>query len=279
MLPGTRLRLPRRMLIQADHWHPGRPITISVSLATMPKIPWLLNEAKPLKDLAGLLPASRLVSLTLTSNTLHTHARPEENMLAHNLNHTHTVIKCRSQSKTLAEKICFWHVSGLACKQMSDRLNWTVKTVGDGHLHSDKQQTTVDMQILRSREEHASNSYCVLNSGCLNHHQESILPWTQSKCIFSTEIITWHTMHKQWPGTAFLLPLLSVRLCPCWPPAALFFLQWADQIKTKQWLRIKQAANGMPGTRLYTKWRHLNSGWLLWKMHINYLGQLKISTE
>lgn len=32
--------LLRRMLFQADHWHPGRPITISVSLTTMPKIPW-----------------------------------------------------------------------------------------------------------------------------------------------------------------------------------------------------------------------------------------------
>lgn len=50
--------LPRRMLIQADHWHPERPITISVSLTTMPKIPWRLNEAKPLKDLAGSLAAS-----------------------------------------------------------------------------------------------------------------------------------------------------------------------------------------------------------------------------
>lgn len=45
---------------QADHWHPGRPITISVSLTTMPKIPWLLNEVKPLKDLAGSLPGSWL---------------------------------------------------------------------------------------------------------------------------------------------------------------------------------------------------------------------------
>lgn len=54
--------LPRRMLIQADHWNPGRPITISVSLTSMPKIPWLLNEAKPLKDLAGSLAASWLES-------------------------------------------------------------------------------------------------------------------------------------------------------------------------------------------------------------------------
>lgn len=46
-------RRRRRMLIQADHWHPARPITISVSLTTRPKIVWLVSEEEPLKDLAG----------------------------------------------------------------------------------------------------------------------------------------------------------------------------------------------------------------------------------
>lgn len=59
-LPRLCPRCRERMLFQADHWHPGRPITISVSLTSMPKIPWLLNAAKPLKDLAGSLPGSRL---------------------------------------------------------------------------------------------------------------------------------------------------------------------------------------------------------------------------
>lgn len=57
-LPRISSRWRGRMLIQADHWHPRRPITISVSLTAMPKAPWLLNEAKPLKDLAGSPPAS-----------------------------------------------------------------------------------------------------------------------------------------------------------------------------------------------------------------------------
>lgn len=38
--------LPRRTLIRAERWHPGRPITRCVSLATMPKIHKLLNEAE-----------------------------------------------------------------------------------------------------------------------------------------------------------------------------------------------------------------------------------------
>lgn len=74
--------LPRRMLIQADHWHPGRPITISVSLTTMPKIPWLLNEAKPLKDLAGSPAASWLQSQLWRWRQTH--------CSAHTKTHTHT---------------------------------------------------------------------------------------------------------------------------------------------------------------------------------------------
>ncbi|MEQ2178506.1 hypothetical protein GOODEAATRI_014723 [Goodea atripinnis] len=55
---APRQALPGRMLIQADHRHPGRPITESVSLTKMPKIPTLLNEAEPLKDLALTLAVS-----------------------------------------------------------------------------------------------------------------------------------------------------------------------------------------------------------------------------
>ncbi|MEQ2218616.1 hypothetical protein XENOCAPTIV_005727 [Xenoophorus captivus] len=55
---APRQALPGRMLIQADHRHPGRPITESVSLTKMPKIPTLLNEAEPLKDLVLTLAVS-----------------------------------------------------------------------------------------------------------------------------------------------------------------------------------------------------------------------------
>lgn len=232
----------------------------------------------------------RVTTLTLTSST---HAQTEENIHGHSLHHT-LVIYDRMYNwwavKKLAEKISVYHVSGPTCKQMSDGLNWAVKTVGIVHLHFDKQQTTADMQILRSREEHANNSYCVLNSACLT--------MTTQEPIFQRQPPTKLSPHASSVHKSLSPATLATnndteqpfccRFCLCnFVPAdhqLLFFFPNSELIKSK--LNNGSILNRLPTGRLVhcCTWSEgiqtcVNTGPFLWKIHINYLGQLKISTK
>lgn len=153
--------LPRRMLIQADHWHPGRPITISVSLTTMPKISWLLNETKPLKDLAGSLAASWLES-QLWCQT-HTQDLKKISLLM-DVNHRQNTGGRPIVIPTSVLKINLFRLqrSSVSCMVKIKRgTGWTGLLFCAAPL---KRQPLAHMQMFWPREKHANTHYCFFHS-------------------------------------------------------------------------------------------------------------------